>query len=181
MRLIKPTLKYGASWKGMIEEFEKEKYRAFWNWNGKPTDLKAYIKKTRRQSRGGNFWDAEVPATTYWLMDKDALVGHVNIRHALSERLKKIGGHIGYAIRPSQRRKGYGMKILELALVRAKKIGLKKPLVTCDERNMASRKIIERNGGQYQDTNEVENHMVRRYWISLLLPQRLNRMQPRGL
>lgn len=167
MKLIKPTLKHRASWKAMIQEFKKEKYRGFWNWNGKTPALNAYIKKTKCQAKGENFWDGEVPATTYWLMDKDQLVGHVNIRHELSERLKKIGGHIGYAIRPSQRRKGYGLKILELALVRAKKIGLKKALVTCDERNMASRKIIERNGGKHQDTNLFEGIMVRRYWIDI--------------
>lgn len=167
MKLTLPNLRYEATWHKMIQELEDEKRQGFWNWNGRPTNLEAYIEKTKRQAKGENFWDAEVPATTYWLIDKGELVGHVNIRHELSERLKRIGGHIGYTIRPSQRKKGYGMKILELALVKAKAIGLKKALVTCDELNVASRKIIERHGGEYQDTNEVEEHMVRRYWISL--------------
>lgn len=104
-----------------------------------------------------------VPATTYWLIHKGVFVGHTNIRHQLNEYLLKIGGNIGYYIRPSMRGKGYGTKILELALVEAKSLGLKKVLVTCEASNLFSKRVIEKNGGQFED--EVDS--VLRYWIEL--------------
>lgn len=167
MRLVKPTKKYEKSWKEALQEFEVEEQRGFWNVPEKPTDLDEYIKRTKAHSKGKNLPDYWVPADTYWLIDKDQVVGHVNVRHKLTEKLKKVGGHIGYAIRPSARKKGYGRKILELALPKAKEVGLQKVLVTCDDSNVASQKIIERSKGQLQDIIEVDGEKVRRYWIEL--------------
>jgi predicted acetyltransferase len=108
-----------------------------------------------------------MPATTFWLIDGPGFVGHVNVRHILVEWSRKIGGHIGFAIRPSAWKKGYGRKILALALVEAGKIGLSRALVTCDDLNLGSRKIIEANGGQLQDIEAVDGKMVRRYWLDI--------------
>ena len=111
-------------------------------------------------------WVAE---TVLWLVDNDIFIGRASIRHSLNEHLLKIGGHIGYFIRPSMRRRGYGKSILNLALIEAKKMGLQKVLVTCDETNTGSRKIIEANGGVLE--NIVENGLdmppKRRYWITI--------------
>jgi predicted acetyltransferase len=85
----------------------------------------------------------------------------------LNEDLLNIGGNITYEIRPSERRKGYGKKMLELALIEAKERGLDKVLITCDEDNIASKKIIEANGG-VQDTPFFKEGMRAtklRYWV----------------
>ncbi|MEK7171371.1 MAG: GNAT family N-acetyltransferase [Patescibacteria group bacterium] len=167
MKLVKPTKKYEKSWKEAIAEFEAEDRRGFWNVAEKPTDMDEYIQRISNHSKGKNLPEHWVPATTYWLVDNDEFVGHINIRHKLNDDLEKIGGHIGYAIRPSARNKGYGGKILELALPKAKEIGLQKVLVTCDESNIASQKIIEKNGGQFQDRIPREDKFELRYWIDL--------------
>jgi len=163
MHLLKPTKKYEKSWHEAMQEFRAEERKGFWNQEKEPFDLDEYIQEIRDHEQGRNLPETWVPATTYWLIDKEVFVGHVNIRHQLSEYLFRVGGHIGYYIRPSMRGKGYGTKILELALVEAKKLGLKKVLVTCDESNLFSKKIIEKNGGQFED--EVDS--VLRYWIEL--------------
>ena len=129
-----------------------------------------FVSKLRNNARGIDIEDGCVPSSTYWLVDEDnEVVGRVNIRHELTPKLERFGGHIGYAIAPSQRRKGYGTMILKLALVKAKELCLKRILITCDIDNIASRKIIENNGGVFQDELIVEGRdkLSRRYWIEL--------------
>jgi predicted acetyltransferase len=74
-------------------------------------------------------------------------VGIGKLRRRLNAHLMAIGGHIGYAIRPSERGKGYGNLILAELLKRAWKIGIREVLITCRENNLRSRKVIEHNGG----------------------------------
>lgn len=110
-----------------------------------------------------------VPMSVYWLVDGEEFLGNLNLRHYLNDELLYMGGHIGYLIAPEHRRKGYGYKILELGLQEAKNRGLEKVLVTCDKQNIPSAKIIEHNGGVYE--NEVwwepSNDYKKRYWIQL--------------
>lgn len=167
MKLVKPTKKYEQSWKAALAEFEAEERKGFWNVPENPTDLNEYIQRTENHSKGINLPDYWVPATTYWLIDKNEMVGHVNIRHELNEKLEKIGGNIGYTIRPKYRGQGYGTKILELAIPKAQEIGLKKALVTCDDDNVASTRIIEKNGGKLDCKFEFEGKLIRHYWINL--------------
>lgn len=167
MQLIKPTRKYAISWQEALAELEVEERKGFWNIPEKPTNIDDYIQQTKDHEQGKNLPHGYVPDTTYWLIDADEFIGHVNIRHALNENLMKVGGHIGYAIRPSARQKGYGTKILELVLPKAKEIGLRKVLLTCDESNIASKKIIEKHRGQFQDKVHGERGPKLRYWIEL--------------
>ena len=96
------------------------------------------------------------------------MIGTVNIRHRLTDKLFNIGGHIGYGIHPSERRKGYATKILLLSLEKAKDLGLEKVLVTCDRENTGSEKTIRKNGG-VQDTSYVKDdgNVTLRFWINL--------------
>ena len=167
MQLIKPTKKYEKSWHEALNEFRAEGRKGFWNWQKEPSNLDNYIQLTSDNEKGENLPDDWVPSTTYWLIDNNKFVGHTNIRHKLNDYLSKIGGNIGYYIRPSSRNKGYGTKILELALIKAKQLGLKKVSITCDEHNIASKKIIEKNKGQYQDKVTGEGNPKLRYWIEL--------------
>jgi predicted acetyltransferase len=110
-----------------------------------------------------------VPETVYWLVDNDEFIGRVSLRHELNESLRQLGGHIGYDIRPSKRRHGYGTLACRLALEKAREIGLRRVLITCDATNIASRKIIEANGGQLQDERLLPGRTIptRRYWVEL--------------
>ena len=167
MQLVKPTKKYEKSWHEALAEFREEGRKGFWNWEKEPGNLDEYIKLTRDNEKGESLPKDWVPATTYWLIDNGQFVGHTNIRHKLNDYLAKIGGNIGYYVRPSARNKGYGTKILELALLEAKKLGLQKVLVTCDESNIASEKIIVKNKGQFQDKVASKEEPKLRYWIEL--------------
>jgi len=166
MRLVKPTKKYEKSWKKAVTEFEASGERGFWNLLKKPADLNEFIRRAKKDAEGLelNGW---VPSTTYWLIDNDKFIGHVNIRHKLNKKLKSIGGHIGFVVRLSHRKKGYGTKILELVIPKAQKLGLKKLLVTCDDNNVASARIIEKNGGKLDKKFKFDGKLIRHYWIDL--------------
>ena len=108
-----------------------------------------------------------VPGSRFWLIGADQrYLGDVDLRHHLNEALQRFGGHIGYKIRPSERRKGYGSLICRLGIEEARKLGIGDILITCDDDNIASRRIIEANGGQLQDI--IDNGrmvLTRRYWV----------------
>jgi predicted acetyltransferase len=88
-----------------------------------------------------------VAHTELWLVDGDTYIGRTGIRHQLNDGLLREGGHIGYTIRPSMRGRGFGTLILRLALVRAAELGISRALLTCDDDNVPSRRIIEAAGG----------------------------------
>ena len=110
-----------------------------------------------------------VPETVYWLVEEDEFLGRVSIRHELTGFLPDYGGHIGYEIRPTERRRGYGTLSLKLVLPKARELGLNRVLLTCDDTNIGSIKIIEANGGVHQDTRQLDYRPVpiRRYWIDI--------------
>lgn len=121
------------------------------------------------------------PDQVFWLTDEDQYIGQTSIRPELSSRyLVTYGGHIGYSIRPSRRCRGYGKRILALALEKARELGLRKVLVTCNSDNVASRKIIEHNGGLFESAMAMPPQLLQaegrqgngrieklRYWIDL--------------
>lgn len=84
----------------------------------------------------------------YWLYDNDKPIGYGKLRHRLNNNLLELGGHIGYVIRPSERRKGYGTRLLAELVKKANEKNISRVLLTCDEANLASRSIIESNHGE---------------------------------
>lgn len=95
-----------------------------------------------------------VPGTTWFYVDDAGrILGAVNLRHRLNDFLLRTGGHIGYGIRPSERRKGHAARMLALTLERAKEMGIPRVLVTCDKENPGSARTIRKNGGVLE--NEV--------------------------
>jgi predicted acetyltransferase len=111
----------------------------------------------------------KVPFTLRWLIEGDAFIGEVSIRHRLNPWLMQEGGNIGYGITPSRRRQGYGRLILALALEECRRIGLERVLVTALAANLGSVRIIETNGGCLD--NEIDapsgDGRLRRYWIKV--------------
>ena len=107
----------------------------------------------------------------YFIVDGDEFIGRVSIRTELTPALLQYGGNIGYVIHPKHWKKGYGTLSLTLSLEKAKELGLKKILITCDDDNLGSCKIIEKNHGILENKvkNKVgeETFLTRRYWIEL--------------
>lgn len=96
------------------------------------------------------------------------MVGIIDLRHNLNNPVLSLwGGHIGYSVRPSERRKGYAKEMLGLMLEEARKRGLEKVMISCSTENEASERTILANGGVYEKTVSVENEQVKRYWITL--------------
>lgn len=105
----------------------------------------------------------------YVRQNDSTIVGMIQVRHYFNDFLEKFGGHIGYSVRPSERRKGYATKMLHDCLPFCKRIGLEKVLVTCDDDNIGSRKTIISYGGLYESTvfEPDEKVNLQRYWIDL--------------
>lgn len=111
-----------------------------------------------------------VPATTFFTIRKTdgKIVGSIQLRHELTEDLRKIGGHIGYGICPDERRKGYGREQLALVLEKAKLMCISRVMITCDKENIASEKVALQNGGilECERFDEKEGY-IKIYWIEL--------------
>lgn len=134
-------------------------------------DFDAYMAKRHDLSRPvvlpGGIRIRRVPQIDLWLVKGDTFIGRSSLRPKLNSSLKKRGGNLGYAIRHSERRKGYGRLILKLTLRRAKELGLEKILITCHDENLGSIRIIEGAGGMLQDKVKISGLPLpeRRYWI----------------
>ena len=87
----------------------------------------------------------------------------------LNDRFFRCGGNIGYDVRPAFRKRGYGTEILKLTLDKAKENNMDKVLITCDDDNVPSWKIIETNDGilENKEYDEIKGKMIRRYWVHL--------------
>lgn len=169
MRLAKPDVKFKDSYLEAFEESRDESGIVRLEGPKAGQTFEQFVKIKLDQAKGKNLPKDFVPATELWLADKGEFIGRISIRHTLNENLRRLGGHIGYWIRPIKRKMGYGRQILKLALIEAGKLGITKILVTCDETNTSSCKIIEANGGVLENTveNGKGNPSKRRYWITL--------------
>ena len=124
--------------------------------------FRAFAEKVRAQRleatpRPAGF----VPDTELWWVDGDQFLGRIGIRHRLTPALLEMGGHIGYDVRPSARRRGHATAMLREALLVARGLGIERALVTCDVDNASSRTVIERNGGVLED----ERAGKLRFWV----------------
>ncbi|MEU7866445.1 GNAT family N-acetyltransferase [Dactylosporangium sp. NPDC049140] len=104
-----------------------------------------------------------VPSTTLWWVDGSSYYGRLAIRHRLTPNLLEVGGHIGYDVRPTARGNGYATAMLRAALPIARSLGIESALLTCDTANVISRRVIETNGGVFEDERDGKL----RFWIPL--------------
>ena len=176
MELIPPSARYKDSFIEAVKEFRSESATSMRHHfyeklatHELEGNFDSYVERCRESAEGKNLPKGYVPETEYWLVEGREFIGRINIRHMLNQHLLEIGGHIGYDIRPSERGKGYGKKILALALPNAKELGIDRVLVTCDETNVGSRKIIEANRGVFEDKrpNPEGGPDKLRFWLQL--------------
>jgi len=131
--------------------------------------LQKYLSVLAERERDIDLPDSQVPATFLFAFVAARIVGRVAIRHRLTPGLEHEGGHIGYAVLPEFRRRGFATEILRQAIpIAREKSGARKLLVTCDDQNVGSITVIERNGGSLENVvvSRESGRAVRRYWIA---------------
>ncbi|MBQ7011973.1 MAG: GNAT family N-acetyltransferase [Clostridia bacterium] len=170
--LIRPTSEYASQ----LTEYRQEFLDAGSSMDGcgqlrQIADPVEYVSKSIEYEDPSKTPSHLAPATQLLFIRKidNRLVGMIQIRHSFNDYLEKYGGHIGYSVRPSERRKGYAKEMLKAALPFCRELGLDRVLITCNDGNIGSEKTILANGGVYESTvcepNSKKN--IKRFWIRL--------------
>ena len=113
-------------------------------------------------------WTQETPVdeTELWAIADDVYVGRISIRHKLNADLRVLGGHIGYDTRPRYRGRGIASTMLKLALPMARQLGIAEALLTCNDNNLPSIRVIEKNGGVLKETKpQYAGGPLKRYYL----------------
>jgi predicted acetyltransferase len=165
--LVVPSEDYRDSYLEALREFQLEGRQRDISLEEIATDFGSFVQHLHTQADRTRIKPGLVPSSEFWLVDGNDYLGMLRLRHELDEHLLQKGGHIGYAIRPSRRKQGYGKLILKYGLQQAKAFGFERVLLTCDQDNHSSRTIIESNGGVLENIIQVEGWpaLVCRYWI----------------
>ena len=142
---------------------------SFLHYYAEGMQFRQYLDLLADQQRGTNLPPNHVPTTFLFAFVGTRIVGRVSIRHSLNGSLERVGGHIGYVVVPEFRRRGYATEILRQALqIVRERLGLPRALVTCDDDNIGSIRVIEKNGGRLENiiTGPDLAKAKRRYWIA---------------
>ena len=170
LELITPSSEFANSYRALVCEFvdRGEKLIPFTlSFSTEP--FSGFLEKIAACSRGEGIPANFVPHSTYWLIEGAEVVGVSNIRHRLTDALKREGGNIGYGIRPSQRQRGFAHVLLQQTLLQARNLGLSEVWLTCAKANVASIRTIVRSGGSLvsEEYLEPRGEIVQRYSIDL--------------
>ncbi|KYF85589.1 hypothetical protein BE17_15815 [Sorangium cellulosum] len=169
IQLVPPAEKYRDSFLRALWEFRREGL-PWWVGGDLETaeqDFAAFV--ARKLADSNRRTETRVPKTHLWAVTEEQFVGRISIHHELNDALRIEGGHIGYDTVPSFRGRGVAAEMLRQALPVARALGLAEVLLTCDDTNAASIRVIERNGGSLRDTRTLDANrpLKRYYWISL--------------
>lgn len=160
--LVEPCERYLKSYMEAYEEFMAEGISAYGLTNGRSCDIFQKFENYRLER---NLPSDRVGSHYLWLVDeeRDYFIGEISIRHRLNDALRRIGGHIGYCVRKGEWGKGYGTKMLGMALDTVKELGITRPLITCHDSNIASARVMEKNGFLLEDKVVVNGEVIRHY------------------
>ena len=168
--LVKPDLSYADE----IIKYKEESLAESPIINGSAgldrfSSIEIWFEELKKRSCEDTVPKGLVPSSTYLgIREKDNyIVGMIDIRHYLNEYLTQVGGHIGYGVRKTERNKGYAKQMLKLALEKCKELKIKKVLITCDEDNIASEKVILSANAKLEDIRNVDGENKKRFWIDL--------------
>lgn len=173
IKLVMPSLIYKTQYLNIVQKYKLDikntGFDIFIPLSNSDT-FEYDIKKLQLTSHGINLPQGFVPESVFWLLNEDSnsIIGAISIRHKLTPKLEFRGGHIAYYIIPSQRQKGYGSKMLKLALKECKKLNIPKVLITCSKSNLPSAKTIINNGGLLHSEDILNGDLFQRYWINIL-------------
>ena len=164
--LTTPSEEYLTSYREAFEEFKTIGISTYGLTDPDTCDV---LKKFENYRLERNLKPDRVGCHYFWLVDEEKaeFIGEIAIRHRLNEALSLRGGHIGYCVRYGCWGKGYATWMLALGLEEAKKLGFTRVLVTCNDTNLASARVMEKNGLVFQDKVEVDGILSRRYWKTL--------------
>ncbi len=171
LKLVLPDFVY----KEQIESYRKEFFRHGEHMHGgvglrDSETIEHWLQECLDNRFEATVRPRHVPNTVFLALDSDDhIVGMIDIRHRLNYYYEHFGGHIGYGVRPSERKKGYATQMLALALHEARDLGLEKVLITCSKHNIASAKTIVKNGGVLESEvfDPFDKTLTERYWITL--------------
>ena len=168
--LVKPDLSYADE----IIKYKEESLAESPIINGSAgldrfSSIEVWLEELKKRSCEDTVPKGLVPSSTYLAVrEKDNyIVGMIDIRHYLNEYLTQVGGNIGYGVRKTERNKGYAKQMLKLALEKCKELKIKKVLITCDEDNIASEKVILSANAKLEDIRNVDGENKKRFWIEL--------------
>ena len=168
--LVKPDLSYADE----IIKYKEESLAESPIINGSAgldrfSSIEIWFEELKKRSCEDTVPKGLVPSSTYLgVREKDNyIVGMIDIRHYLNEYLTQAGGHIGYGVRKTERNKGYAKQMLKLALEKCKELKIKKVLITCDEDNIASEKVILSANAKLEDIRNIDGENKKRFWIDL--------------
>jgi len=167
--LTEPDIKYQDSFLAGLREFHQEGRMLQYDFEKVRGDFERFLYYLRAQQDRTKLPPHIIPQSHFWLIDNDEFIGILSLRRGLNDTFIRISGHVGYQIKPSKRQQGYGKELLRQGLQKAKELDFTRVLLTCDEDNIASKKIIESNGGQFENAIPVEGSPMKklRYWIDL--------------
>lgn len=170
LQLLPPSSQYRESFLRALDEFQDEGL-SWWLGGELDTaerDFDGFVEKKLAESHRRD--ESLVPKTHRWAVSEGQFVGRIAIHHELNDALRVSGGHIGYDTVPSLRGRGIATEMLRQTLPVARALGLTEVLLTCDDDNLASHRVIEKNGGSLRETNTLDasRSAKRYYWISLL-------------
>ena len=168
--LVKPNLSYADE----IIKYKEESLKESSLINGSAglnrfSSIEDWLEELKKRSSEATVPEGLVPSSTYLgVREKDNyIVGMIDIRHYLNEYLTQVGGNIGYSVRKTERNKGYAKQMLKLALEKCKDLKMKKVLITCDEDNIASEKVILSANAKFEDIRNIDGKNKKRFWIEL--------------
>ena len=167
--LIQPAAKYEKSYRSYIQELgDSERYPFTLDFEF--DDFAALVGRLNDCSQGIGIAEGWVPHTTFWLIEGDEIVGVSSLRHRMTDHLERIGGHIGFGVRPSAQRRGVGRELLRQTLVEAGRLGIREVLMVCLKDNAASSRVIQANGGTLESEYSVPEYdgLLQRYVIPVL-------------
>ncbi|WP_336018556.1 GNAT family N-acetyltransferase [Fusobacterium polymorphum] len=168
--LVKPDLSYADE----IIKYKEESLKKNPLINGAAglnnfSSIEDWLEELKKRSSEATVPEGLVPSSTYLgVREKDNyIIGMIDIRHYLNDFLKQFGGNIGYGVRKTEKNKGYAKQMLKLALEKCKELKIKKVLITCDEDNIASEKVILSANVKLEDIRNIDGENKKRFWIEL--------------
>lgn len=168
IRLVPITLDREREFEEMRDEWRRDDRDPYgWLYSIAWTNFSSYVKLCNDLRSGQGPLPNLVPSDTLWIEEDGRLVGTISIRYALNDGLRQHGGNIGYSVRPSARNRGIATHATRLALDLLRERGNVEALITCDNKNAASARVIEKCGGRRIDDSIVDGALTRRYVISL--------------